>query len=88
VLKAYATIGNPRLKFIGAVLIKHLHSAQRMKLTADLRRPNQELRSQHQMALIRIIHEHGGSYGNGIGYAYSMAHKAPQSAKNPHIVKK
>jgi hypothetical protein len=35
-----------------------------------------------------IFREHGGAYGNGIEYAYSMVHKAPQAAKNPHVVKK
>ncbi len=42
----------------------------------------------HYDALMNIFREHGGAYGNGIEYAYSMVHQAPQSAKNPHIVKK
>lgn len=41
---------------------------------------------EHYDALINLYREHGGAYGNGIEYAYSMAHKAPQSAKNPHVV--
>jgi hypothetical protein len=35
-----------------------------------------------------IFREHAGAYGNGIEYAYSMVHKAPQAAKNPHVVNK
>jgi nicotinamidase-related amidase len=40
----------------------------------------------HYDALMNIFREHGGAYGDGIDYAYTMVHKAPQSAKNPHIV--
>lgn len=43
---------------------------------------------EHYDALMTIFREHGGAYGNGIEYAYSMVHKAPQAAENPHIVKK
>jgi len=43
---------------------------------------------EHYDTLMNICREHAGAYGNGIEYAYSMVHKAPQSAKNPHIVKK
>jgi hypothetical protein len=39
-------------------------------------------------ALMQIFREHGGAYGNGIEYAYSIVHKVPQSAHNPHVVKK
>lgn len=42
----------------------------------------------HYDALMDILREHAGAYGSGIEYAYSMVHKAPQSAKNPHVVKK
>ena len=35
-----------------------------------------------------IFREHGGAYGSGIEYAYSMVHKTPQSAHNPHVVKR
>ena len=45
-------------------------------------------RREHYDALMNIFREHGGAYGNGIEYAYSMVHKAPQSARNPHVVKK
>jgi hypothetical protein len=30
---------------------------------------------------------HGGAYGDGIDYAYTMVHKAPQNATNRHVVK-
>ena len=43
---------------------------------------------EHYDALMNIFREHAGAYGNGIEYAYSMVHKAPQAAKNPHMVKK
>ena len=43
---------------------------------------------EHYDALMDIFREHGGAYGDGIEYAYSMVHKAPQSARNPHVVKK
>ncbi len=42
----------------------------------------------HYDALMDILREHAGTYGSGIEYAYSMVHKAPQAAKNPHVVKK
>lgn len=43
---------------------------------------------EHYDALMNIFREHAGAYGSGIEYAYSMVHKAPQAAGNPHIVKK
>jgi nicotinamidase-related amidase len=43
---------------------------------------------EHYDTLMNILREHAGAYGNGIEYAYSMVHRAPQSAKNPHVVKK
>ncbi len=42
----------------------------------------------HYDALMSLFREHGGAYGSGIEYAYSMVHKAPQSARNPHVVQK
>jgi len=42
----------------------------------------------HYDVLMDILREHAGAYGSGIEYAYSMVHKAPQAAKNPHVVKK
>ena len=43
---------------------------------------------EHYDALLNILREHGGAYGDGIDYAYTMVHKAPQATKNPHVVKK
>ncbi|OGO38879.1 MAG: hydrolase [Chloroflexi bacterium RBG_16_57_8] len=43
---------------------------------------------QHYDALMSILREHAGAYGSGIEYAYTMVHKAPQSAKNKHVVGK
>ena len=42
----------------------------------------------HYDALMNIFREHGGAYGDGIDYAYTMVHKAPQAAQNPHVIKK
>ena len=42
---------------------------------------------EHYDNLLKIFREHGGAYGDGIDYAYTMVHKAPQSASNPHVVK-
>jgi hypothetical protein len=30
-----------------------------------------------------LLKEHAGAYGQGVEYAYTMVHKAPQSAKSP-----
>ncbi len=35
----------------------------------------------HYSALLDIFREHGGAYGVGIEYAYTMVHKAPASRK-------
>jgi hypothetical protein len=35
-----------------------------------------------------IIKQHGGAYGVGAEYAYTMVHHAPQSALKPQIVPK
>jgi nicotinamidase-related amidase len=43
---------------------------------------------EHYDALMGILREHTGAYGSGIEYAYSMVHKASQSAKNPQVVKR
>ncbi len=45
-------------------------------------------RREHYDNLLALYKEHGGAYGSGIEYAYSMVHKAPQSATHPHVVKK
>jgi len=42
---------------------------------------------EHYDAVLNLFRQHGGAYGDGIDYAYTMVHKAPQAAKNPHIVK-
>ena len=36
----------------------------------------------HYNALMDIFREHGGAYGVGIEYAYTMVHKAPAARKN------
>jgi nicotinamidase-related amidase len=41
---------------------------------------------QHYDALMTILKQHAGAYGSGIEYAYTMVHKAPQSAKSPQKV--
>ncbi|MGD9136215.1 MAG: hydrolase [Desulfobacterales bacterium] len=43
---------------------------------------------EHYDALMTIFRDHAGAYGSGIEYAYSMVHKAPQAAENPHVVNK
>lgn len=40
----------------------------------------------HYDDLMNILKVHAGAYGVGVEYAYSMVHKAPQSAKVPHVV--
>lgn len=43
---------------------------------------------EHYDALMGILKQHAGAYGSGVEYAYTMVHKAPQSAKKPQIVTK
>jgi nicotinamidase-related amidase len=43
-------------------------------------------KKEHYDAVLDIFRKHGGAYGDGIDYAYTMVHKAPQVAKNPHVV--
>lgn len=40
----------------------------------------------HYDALMGILKQHAGAYGVGVEYAYTMVHKAPQSAKIPQVV--
>ena len=40
----------------------------------------------HYDALMGILKQHAGAYGVGVEYAYTMVHKAAQSAKSPQIV--
>lgn len=42
----------------------------------------------HYDVLMTLIKQHGGAYGVGVEYAYTMVHKAPQSAQKPQIVPK
>lgn len=43
---------------------------------------------QHYDALMGLLRQHAGAYGAGVEYAYTMVHKAPQSAKKPQVVAK
>jgi nicotinamidase-related amidase len=45
-------------------------------------------RREHYDALMGLIKQHGGAYGAGVEYAYTMVHKAPQSAQKPQVVPK
>lgn len=42
----------------------------------------------HYGALMSLFKQQAGAYGAGIEYAYTMVHKAPQSAKVPQVVPK
>ena len=43
---------------------------------------------EHYDALMTILKQQGGAYGIGVEYAYTMVHKASQSAKKPQVVRK
>jgi nicotinamidase-related amidase len=43
---------------------------------------------EHYDALMGLIKQQGGAYGAGVEYAYTMVHKAPQSAQKPQMVPK
>ncbi len=43
---------------------------------------------EHYNNLMTLIKAQGGAYGAGVEYAYTMVHKAPQSAKKPQVVPK
>jgi nicotinamidase-related amidase len=45
-------------------------------------------RREHYDALMGLIKQQGGAYGAGVEYAYTMVHKAPQSAMVPQVVPK
>ena len=45
-------------------------------------------RREHYDNLMTLIKAQGGAYGAGVEYAYTMVHKAPQSAKKPQLVPK
>jgi nicotinamidase-related amidase len=42
----------------------------------------------HYDALMSLLKQYAGAYGIGVEYAYTMVHKAPQSAQVPHKVAK
>src|SRR5213594_1708739 len=41
---------------------------------------------EHCDALMSLLKQHAGAYGSGIEYAYTMVHKAKQSAQMPQLV--
>lgn len=41
---------------------------------------------EHYGALMNLLRPQAGAYGAGVEYAYTMVHKAPQSAHKPQIV--
>ena len=41
---------------------------------------------EHYNALMTLLKQHAGAYGAGVEYAYTMVHKAPQSAQKPQVV--
>ena len=43
-------------------------------------------RKEHYDKLMGLIKVQGGAYGVGVEYAYTMVHKAPQSALKPQVV--
>ncbi|MGA2280062.1 MAG: hydrolase [Verrucomicrobiota bacterium] len=43
---------------------------------------------EHYNALMTLLKQQGGAYGSGVEYAYTMVHKAPQSAQKPQVVPK
>ncbi len=43
---------------------------------------------EHYDALMGLLKQQAGAYGSGVEYAYTMVHKAPQSAQKPQVVKK
>ena len=43
---------------------------------------------EHYNALMGLLKQQAGAYGSGVEYAYTMVHKAPQSAQKPQVVPK
>lgn len=41
---------------------------------------------EHYDELMDLLKQHAGAYGAGIEYAYTLVHKAPQSAQKPQVV--
>ena len=46
------------------------------------------VKKEHYNALMSLLKQHAGAYGSGVEYAYTMVHKAPQSARVPQIISK
>jgi nicotinamidase-related amidase len=42
----------------------------------------------HYEVLMSLLKQHAGAYGSGVEYAYTMVHRAPQSAKVPQKIVK
>lgn len=43
---------------------------------------------EHYNPLMALLKQHAGAYGAGVEYAYTMVHKAPQSAQKAQVVPK
>lgn len=43
---------------------------------------------EHYAPLMSLLKQHAGAYGAGVEYAYTMVHKAPQSAQKAQVVPK
>ena len=43
---------------------------------------------EHYDALMGLLKQQAGAYGSGVEYAFTMVHKAPQSAQKPQVVPK
>jgi nicotinamidase-related amidase len=43
---------------------------------------------EHYNNLMGLLKQHAGAYGSGVEYAYTMVHKAPQSAQMPQVIAK
>ncbi|PTY07874.1 hydrolase [Opitutaceae bacterium EW11] len=41
---------------------------------------------EHYLPLMALLKQHAGAYGSGVEYAFTMVHKAPQSAQKPQVV--
>src|SRR5690606_40195445 len=49
-----------------------------------LERQRDWARKETYTAVMDIVGEHSGAYGMGVGYAYTMVHKAPSRQKSEH----
>ena len=66
----------------GARKLKHTAIAALLEWQRDW------ARREHYNNLMTLIKAQGGAYGAGVEYAYTMVHKAPQSAQKPQVVAK